>query len=364
MSKTAKSSVDGQFPDRGNDMRVWNALLAGVALACVALSGCETSATAPGAQNGQTRSLHVVASYPAPDGGWDLSAIDAARRRLYLSRSNGVTVLDLATGTVTPLLVAGTRTHIALPVNDGADILVTNGGSGGVFIADAMSGAIRFPTIATGAKPDAAFLEPTTGLAWVMDNGGAGIALIDTRAGRVAGHIDVAGAIEAPVSDGRGVVYVTLEDRGEIVAIDARTRAITAHYPLADCTEPGGLAYDAADRRLIAECANGKAKIISAADGHVLASLPIGPRPDGLILDPTRNLVFAPTGGDAMMSVIDPTRMAIVSVIPTRAGARNGAIDPNTGDIYLASGAFTPPVPPATRPTLVPGSVQILKLAS
>jgi DNA-binding beta-propeller fold protein YncE len=345
-------------------MGVWKALLAGVALACVTLSGCQTSATAPGAQNPQMRMLHIIARYPGPDGGWDFSTIDPARRRLYLSRSNGVTVLDLGSGAITSLLVGGTRTHIALPVNDGADLLVADGGSGGVFIADALSGAIRFATIATGAKPDAALLEPTTGLAWVMDNGGAGIALIDTRAGRIAGHIEVAGALESPVSDGRGRVYVTVEDRGEIVVIDARTRAVTGHYPLSDCTEPGGLAYDAADRRLIAECANGKAKIISAADGHVLASLPLGPRPDGLIVDPTRNLIFAPTGGDAMMSVIDPARMAIVAVIATRAGARSGVVDPDTGDIYLASGAFTPPVPPATRPTLAPGSVQILRLAS
>src|SRR5262249_49608597 len=119
------------------------------------LAACETSAPAQSTTPG---SMHIEARYPGPDGGWDFSAIDPVHRRLYISRSNGVTALDLETGRLTPSLVAGSRTHIALPVNNGADILVTDGGSGGAFIANALTGAVRVPTIATGAKPDAAFV--------------------------------------------------------------------------------------------------------------------------------------------------------------------------------------------------------------
>lgn len=218
------------------------------------------------------------------------------------------------------------------------------------------------PTIATGAKPDAAFVEPTTGLAWVMDNDDGGVALIDTHAGRLVGRIAVPGALESPVTDGHGKVYVTVEDHAEIVVIDARTRAVTAHYPLAACEDPTGLAYDGLDQRLIAECANGAAKIVSARDGRMLASIPIGPRPDGLIIDTRKNLVFAPTGGNAMMTVIDPARMVALGVIATRAGARSGAIDAQTGRVFLPSGEFAPPATPGGRSTLVPGSFQILAI--
>lgn len=329
----------------------------------LAVSACQTGASSPASVSAAPR-LQIQARYPGADGGWDFSALDPVHHRLYVSRSNGVTALDINSGTLTPMLVQGSHTHIALPVNDGADILVTDGGSGGAFIANAQTGAIRVPTIATGAKPDAAFVEPVMGFAWVLDNDGGGIALIDTHAGRLAGHIDVAGALESPVSDGRGTVYITVEDLAEIVVIDARTRQVTRHFPLADCEGPTGLAYDARDQRLVAECANGAAKIVSADDGHLLASLPLGPRPDGLIADAQRNLVFAPTGGDAAMAVIDPARLMAVATIATRAGARSGAIDPATGDIYLPSGEFTPPVAPSTRPTLVPGSFQILRIGS
>ena len=330
-----------------------SALLALVSLVlCVA---CQTSQP-------QGTAMHVEARHPGPDGGWDFSTIDPVHRRLFVSRSNGVTVLDLASGRVTPLLVAGNRTHVALPVNDGADILVTDSGSGGAFIADARTGAIRVPTIATGAKPDAALVEPTTGLAWVMDNQDGGIALIDTRQGRLVGRIAVQGALESPVSDGRGKVYITVEDHADIVVIDARTRAVSTHYPLGGCEAPTGLAYDSRDQRLVAECANGVAKIVSAPDGRILASIPIGPRPDGLVVDMRRNLVFAPTGGDAMMTIIDPARMVAVGAVATRAGARSGALDPRTGNVYLPSGEFTPPATPGARPTLAPGSFQILQI--
>jgi DNA-binding beta-propeller fold protein YncE len=333
-----------------------------VLAASVLCAGCQTS----GAEttSADAPAMHIKARFPGPDGSWDFSTIDSAHRRIYVSRSNGVTALDLASGQVTPLLVAGSRTHIALPVNDGADILVTDGGSGGAFIADAHTGAIRVPTIATGTKPDAAFVEPTTGLAWVLDNHDGGVALIDTHAGRLVGRIAVAGALESPVSDGRGKVYITVEDHSEIVVIDVHARAVSAHYPLAGCEEPTGLAYDARDERLVAECANGAAKIVSARDGRILGTVAIGPRPDGLIVDARRNLIFAPTGGDAHMAIIDPARMAVVGAVDTRLGARSGALDPQTGHIYLPSGEFTPPATPGGRPTLVPGSFQILEIGS
>lgn len=334
---------------------------AGLAAAFM-LCACQTAPAS--SSNANAAALHVTARYPGPDGGWDFSTIDPAHHRLYLSRSNGVTALDLSSGLVTPMLVAGSRTHIALPVNSGSDILVTNGATAGAFIADAQTGAIRVQSIPTGAKPDAAFVEPTTGLAWVLDNDGGGIAMIDTHFGRVTGRIEVPGALESPASDGHGTVYITVEDHSEVVVIDAHSRRVTKHYPLADCEGPTGLAYDAHDQRLIAECANGALKIISAHDGHLLASLPLGSRPDGLIYDERRNLVFAPTGGDAMMSVIDPAHLSVIGHVSTRGGARSGALDPNTGDIYLPSGEFGPPVAPSTRPTLVPGSFQILRVGA
>src|SRR5690349_25030879 len=119
-------------------------------VALILCAACQTGP--PQSAHADQGAMRLEARFPGPDGGWDFSSIDPVHRRLYVSRSNGVTALDLVTGRMTPLLVPGNRTHVALPVNDGADILVTDTGSGGAFIADAQTGAIRVSTIATGAK--------------------------------------------------------------------------------------------------------------------------------------------------------------------------------------------------------------------
>jgi DNA-binding beta-propeller fold protein YncE len=328
-----------------------------------ALFSAASCQTLPTSSAGEVHGLHVQARFSGPDGGWDFSTFDRVHRRVYVSRSDGITVLDLASGAVTPRLVAGSRTHIALPINDGSEILVTNGASGGAFIANALTGAIRVASIPTGTKPDAAMLEPRTGLVWVLDNANGGIAIIDPHAGSLIGRIAVEGALESPVSDGAGKVYITVEDKAEIIAVDVRSRMVTAHYPLAGCEGPTGLAYDPRSRRLVVECANGVAKIVDARDGAILGSLLLGPRPDGLIYDARRSLVFAPTGGDATMVAIDPARMQSVASVATQTGARSGAIDSQTEIIYLPSGQFAPAATPGGRPTLVPGSFQILAIS-
>jgi DNA-binding beta-propeller fold protein YncE len=337
-------------------------------LSCLALVGaalgvasCQTS---PTSAEIDIKAIHVEARYSGPDGGWDFTTFDPVHRRLYVSRSDGVTVLDVDTGHVTAQLVPGVRTHVALPINLGNEVLVTNGGSGGAFIANALTGAIRVGNIPTGSKPDGALLEPVTGLAWVLDNHDGGIALIDTDSGNVVGKIAIEGALESTAIDGHGKVFVTIEDKGEVIAIDARTRAVVAHIKMDECEEPGGLAFDPNSNRLVVACANRLAKIVNADTGVIEASLPIGPRPDVAIYDPGRKLVFVPTGGDGMMTAIDAAHLTIASVVATQTGARSGAVDPRTDRVYLPSGRFAPPATPGGRPTLMPGSFEILAVGS
>src|SRR6202043_3557390 len=105
----------------------------------------------------------------------------------------------------------------------GDELVVTSTILGGIVIADAHTGAVR-ATIKTGAKPDGAFAEPVTGLVWVLDNAGGGVSLIDVKARQKVGVIAVAGALESAATDGKGTVFVNVEDKGEIVVIDAKTR--------------------------------------------------------------------------------------------------------------------------------------------
>lgn len=315
--------------------------------------------TAAGAQ--AAASFTVAAQYEGPDGGWDYASFDPVLRRVYLSRSDGVLALDVDTGKVTPRLMVAQRTHAVVPINNGTEVLVTSTAAGAAIIASASTGVIR-ATIPTGAKPDAAFLEPSSGLVWVMDNAGGGVSLIDPKTAAKEGSIAVEGALESAALDGQGRVFVNVEDRSEIAVLDIKARAVVGHYPLADCEEPSGLAYG--EGRLVAACANRVAKVVNAQDGKVIATLAIGPRPDTALYDPARKLVYLPTGGDGVLTLISPSEAKVVGTAVTRTGARSLALDAKTGALYLPSAEFTPPAQPGGRPTAVPGTFRVLKLMS
>jgi DNA-binding beta-propeller fold protein YncE len=303
----------------------------------------------------------VVDRWAGPDGGWDFSAFDPVHRRLYVARSNGVTVADVDTGQVSQLLTAS-HTHAAIPINDGAEVLVTEGATGRALVADARTGAVR-AAIPVGKKPDDALLEPATGLALVLDNAGGGVTLIDPRTAKAVGRIEIPGALESVAADGTGRVFANVEDLGEIAVIDVKAREVLAHWKLDGCDEPSGLAYAPKADLLVAACANKTAKVVSAKSGKVVADLPIGGRPDWAGYDAATDAVLIPTGEDGVVNIVDVAAAtpAVVAKIPSRPGSRSGAIDPKTGRIYLPSADFIP-VPGKTRPGPAPGTFKILVL--
>lgn len=305
--------------------------------------------------------LAVSGEIAGPDGGWDYLSFDPIQRRLYVSRSDGIMAIDVDTGKVTPKLVEAQRTHVAVPVNHGADLAITSTAAGAVLIADARTGVVR-ATIKTGAKPDGAFVEPSSGLLWALDNAGGGVALIDPKAGTKVGTIAVPGALESAAMDGKGKVFINVEDRNEIAVIDVKARKLVAHYALAGCDGPNGLAYG--EGRLVAACANKVAKVLDAKDGKDLATLPIGSRSDTALYDPARKVVYVPTAGDAKLTLISPAEAKVVGTVATYPGARSQALDPKTDTLYLPAADYAPPAQAGGKATLVPGSFRVMKVTS
>lgn len=307
-------------------------------------------------------SYKVTQQWAGPDGGWDFSSFDPVRRRLYVARTDGVTAVDTASGEVVGRLVKAARTHAAVPINHGAEILVTEGATGSVLIADAGAGAVR-ATLHAGKKPDAAMVEPKTGLAMVFDNDGGGVALIEPKSAQVVGSIATPGRLESPAADGTGRVFVNVEDLAQIVVLDVPHRRVLARYPLPGCVEPSGLAYAPRAGLLVAACANHQALVVKADGGTVVAKLPIGGRPDWAGYDPASGLVMIPTGEDGVVNLISVSSAKAVRVVgkaPGHPGSRSGAIDPASGRLYLPSADFTPA--PGSRPVAVSGSFRILTL--
>jgi YVTN family beta-propeller protein len=300
----------------------------------------------------------VTAKIAGPDGGWDLLGVDPSGQKLYVARSGGLMGVDLATGQVSPDLVKGARGHAALPIPGSSLVLFTSGTDNTASLYDTAASRL-VAAIPVGRNPDAAAYDPVTHTVWVMNPASGDISVIDPASAKVVATIAVGGSLELAVADGKGRIYVNIEDRNEVVVLDTRARKVVARFPLKGCDGPTGIAYDAAAREVLSACANGVA-IVSSPGGRPVASLQIGPRPDGALYDDKRHLAFVPSGGDGTLAVIAlGAKPKVVATVATAKGARTAALDPASGRIYLPSADYGPATG-SGRPPMVPGSFAIL----
>ncbi len=311
-----------------------------------------------GGAQAATPTYSVTAHIPGPDGFWDYVSFDPVKRRVYLSRADGVAFVDADTGKLTPHLADGQRTHEPLPLPGGERLILTNGATGTASLLDTTTGALIASSPA-GDKPDGAIYDAKTGLVLTTSHSGV-MSVIDPKAAKPAGAVTVGGSLEAAADDGKGRAFVDVENQNLIAVVDVKARQVVARFPLDGCTGPGGLAYDSRLRVLIASCGNLVAKVISAATGKELASLTIGKGPDAVFVDEGRRLAFIPCGRDGVLEVIslaDARHISVIQTVTTQPGARTGAVDPKTGVVYLPTATYTLP---GGIPTVTPGTFQVL----
>ncbi len=298
----------------------------------------------------------------AADGGWDFATVDPTTSALYIARSNAVTKVDLISRQVTDRLAGAQRGHEVLVLDGGQTVFETDGETGLARFISAKTGDI-LAEVATGKKPDAAFLDPKTGLIAVMNAGDGTIALINPASRTVVETITIGGALEFGVADGKGMAFVNVEDANSIVKIDLVSRKQVGSIALTGCEGPTGLALVANGTRLISACANETAVVVDTASNAVVGTFAIGKDPDAVLADEARGLAFIPCGGSGTLievSIGDPANIRPLASIPTQIGAKTGAIDPRDGKIYLPTATIAAPEPGMKRGKPVPGTFVIL----
>ena len=310
---------------------------------------------------------HVVNTYKlGGEGGWDYLTLDANARRLYISRATHVMVVDADSGKVVGDIADTPGVHgIALATDLGRGF-TSNGRENTVSIFDLKTLATS-SKVKVGQNPDAIIFDPATKRVFTFNGKSNDSTVLDAEKGTVLGTIKLDGKPEFAASDGKGEVFVNIEDKSEIEAIDANKMEVKAKWPLAPCTEPSGLALDGKNRRLFSGCDNKMMAVVNADDGKVLATLPIGEGVDASNFDPSTQLAFA-SCGDGTITVAhedSPDKYTVVDTISTQRGARTMTLDTGNHNIYTVTSEFGPP-PAATpenprpRPTQVPGTFTLL----
>jgi DNA-binding beta-propeller fold protein YncE len=333
-----------------------------VSLISVSLAALALAAAGPG--------YHVVTTYKVGgDGGWDYLNADSDARRLYISRGTHVMVLDADSGKSVGDIPDTPGVHgIALAPELGKGF-TSNGREGTVSIFDIKT-LVPGNKVKVGDNPDAILYDPATKRVFTFNGRSQDSTAIDAATGKVLGTIKLDGKPEFAASDAKGEVFVNIEDKSELVAIDPNKLEVKAKWPLAPCTEPSGLSIDRKNRRLFVGCDNKMMAVVDADSGKVLATPAIGDGVDATTFDPETGLAFA-SCGEGVLTVVkeeSPDKFSVAENVPTQQGARTLALDMKTHNVFVVTAKFGPP-PAATadnprpRRTILPDSFVVLVVA-
>ena len=334
-------------------------LPAALAAACACLLGCATP---------RIEQQSVVERFSiGGEGGWDFLSFDPDSQRLFISRGSYVQVWSPRSHRVVGEIADTPGVHgiaLAPELNRG---FTSNGRSNTVTVFRLDDLRMIATVAVTGQNPDAILYDPEFKRVFTLNGRTHDATVIDAESLKVVATIPLDGKPEVAVLDGKGHLFVNLEDTSELAAIDEATNRVLATWPLSPCEEPTGLAIDAAHERLFSVCANRRMVVVDSATGRLVATVPIGEGPDGAAFDPASGHVYS-ANGDGSMTVIQEEggdHFRVATTIQTQPRARTLALDPVSHRIYLATASFGPtPAPTADQPRprapMLPGTFTIL----
>jgi YVTN family beta-propeller protein len=301
-------------------------------------------------------------------GGWDYLTIESKANRLFISRSDRVLVVSTLDGSLIATIPDTQGVHgIALASALGKGF-TSNGRTDTVTEFDIKSLKSVGTIQVGGHNPDAILFDEASKHLYTFNGRSKDISVIDPLKGSVIATIPAGGKPEFAASDDAGRIFFNIEDKSQIGAIDSSTAKLIAAWPLQNCEEPTGLAFDVAHKRLFSACANGVLVVTDAASGRHVAEIPIGKGPDAAAFDGEQGLVFSSNGEDGTLTVIhedDPDHYTVVANVTTQKSARTMALDPKTHRVYLVAAQFgATPEPsadqPHPRPAALDGSFKVM----
>jgi YVTN family beta-propeller protein len=320
---------------------------------------------APIAAESAEEGYRVTQTISVPgDEGWDYIAVDSVARRVYVTHGTHVVVLDADSGKVIGDIPDTQGVHGVAFATDAGRGFTSNGRANTVTVFDLKTLKTE-ATVKAGTNPDAIVYDPATKRVFTMNGRSADTTAINVADNTVAGTLALGGKPEFAVADGKGNIYVNIEDKSELVHFDSKTLKVLNRWPMAPCQEPSGLAADWKSRRLFAGCDNKLMAVINADDGKVVATVPIGEGVDANAFDPEANLAFASTG-DGNLTIAreeGPDKYTTVATVATKKSARTMGLDLKTHRIFLPAAEFDPPAPGERRGKMKPGSFVVLVVA-
>jgi len=318
-------------------------------LLCFAFLGIVVFASAPGP------GYHLLKKIPlgaAPGGGedFDYITVDSAARRVYLAHGAEVKVLDADTFSVVGAISGLKGCHGVLVLPELGKGFVTDGDAASVAVFDLKTLKIT-RTIKSSPDTDSIIYDPASKLVFTFNGESKNATVIDPVKETVVKVIDLGGAVEYPVADGKGNIYDDNEVKNDVAVIDTHSLTIKARWPVAPAGAPAGMEMDREHRRLFASGRDPQFLVMMNADsGKIVQSLPISGGVDGSVYEAATALLFVSTreGKVHIFHEDSSDKLTEVETLKTEFGAGTIGVDPKTHNLFLTTADFGP-MPAATK---------------
>ncbi|HXC88246.1 MAG TPA: hypothetical protein VNU23_10685 [Candidatus Cybelea sp.] len=306
-----------------------------------------------------TNGYHLLKKYSfgAAEGStreyFDYVSVDSAARRVYLSHGTEIKVIDADSGALIRNITGLKQDHGVAVASEFGRGFISDGAQGKVIIFDLETLKVTGEAKADN-DADCVIYDPSSKHVFVMNGDPHSSTVIDAKSGNVVGTIALGGGPEFAVADGKGTVYINLEDKSELVAVNAATLEIKSRWPLAPAGAPTALAMDVRHHRLFSAGRNPQMMVVlDSESGKVIQSFPISAGVDAAAYDPETGMVFVSTR-DGMVHVFhedSPDKFSEAETIKTEYGAKTMGLDTKTHNLFLDTADFGPaPAPTADRP--------------
>ena len=312
-------------------------------------------------------SYHLLKKYPLPaaEGStreyFDYITVDAAARRVYLSHGTEIKVIDADSGSVVGTIGGLKQTHGVAIASEFGRGFITDGGQGKVIIFDLQTLKVTGEAKADKDADSVAY-DPASKRVFVMNGDPNSATVIDAKSGSVVGTIALGGGPEFAVADGKGTLFVNIEDKSELVAIDSNTLKIKSRWPLAPAGAPTALAMDTEHRRLFSAGRKPQNLVVLDADsGKVIQSFPITAGVDAAVFEPETGLIYVSTreGFVHIFHEDAPDKYSEVEKVKTELGAKTMGLDTKTHNILVDTADFKA-ASGSDRPQAVLGTFHVL----
>lgn len=299
----------------------------------------------------------LAATWEVPgEGGWGELAVDTGARRLYVARQDRVQVLDADKGDLVGELTGlDDPRGLAISPRSGRGCVV-NGKTSTLVFFDLKTLERAGEPIPVGAEPDAVVYVPWREKALVFNQGSRDATVVDTKEDKTTGTIPLGGKPVSALVEGGGRIFVALEDKNEVLAIDLETLAIENRYSLKTGKRPEGMSLDPDGGRLFIGCGNERLVVMATEDGTIMGVVSTGKGAADTAFDTRTKLAFALNSADGTMTVADAYRASTKSVgtLPTGLDARTLTVDQRTHAVYVVAAAPGSNAAPGQTP---PGSL-------